>query len=152
MKEKNKFWKYKTLKQMTDQEWESLCDGCGKCCLHKLEDIGTREISISNVSFMYLDQNTCACTDYKNRQKNVSDCIKLSTENIEELSWLPHTCSYRLVFNNDDLPVWHHLITGDKNTIHEEGMSVKNYSVNEKDIKDVNEYILDWFNNNGSLF
>ena len=101
---------------------------------------------------MYLDQNTCACTDYKNRQKNVSDCIKLSTENIEELSWLPHTCSYRLVFNNDDLPVWHHLITGDKNTIHEEGMSVKNYSVNEKDIKDVNEYILDWFNNNGSLF
>ena len=152
MKEKNKFWKYKTLKQMTDQEWESLCDGCGKCCLHKLEDIDTREISISNVSFMYLDQNTCACTDYKNRQKNVSDCIKLSTENIEELSWLPHTCSYRLVFNNDDLPVWHHLITGDKNTIHEEGMSVKNYSVNEKDIKDVNEYILDWFNNNGSLF
>ena len=152
MKEKNKFWKYKTFKQMTDNEWESLCDGCGKCCLHKLEDIDTREISISNVSFMYLDQNTCACTDYKNRQKNVSDCIKLSTENIEELSWLPHTCSYRLVFNNDDLPVWHHLITGDKNTIHEEGMSVKNYSVNEKDIKDVNEYILDWFNNNGSLF
>ena len=152
MKEKNKFWKYKTFKQMTDHEWESLCDGCGKCCLHKLEDIDTGEISISNVSCMYLDQNTCACTDYKNRQKNVSDCIKLSPETIEELSWLPETCSYRLVFNNDDLPVWHHLITGDKNTIHEEGMSVKNYSVNEKDIKDVNEYILDWFNNNGSLF
>ena len=91
MKEKNKFWKYKTFKQMTDHEWESLCDGCGKCCLHKLEDIDTGEISISNVSCMYLDQNTCACTDYKNRQKNVSDCMKLSPETIKELSWLPDT-------------------------------------------------------------
>jgi len=152
MNKKNNFWKSKTLKQMTNDEWESLCDGCGKCCLHKLEDIDTGEISVSNVSCMYLDLKTCRCKDYKYRQKNVKDCIKLTPETINKINWLPNTCSYKLVLNNDDLPDWHHLISGDKNTIHERGMSVKNYSINEKDIKDVNEYILDWFNNNGSLF
>ena len=152
MVKKDNFWKSKNLKQMTNDEWESLCDGCGKCCLHKLEDIDSGEVYISKVSCMYLDQNTCTCNDYKNRHKNVSDCIKLSPENIKQINWLPDTCSYKLVLNNDDLPDWHHLITGNKNTIHEEGMSVKNYSVNEKDIKDVNEFILDWFNNNDNLF
>ena len=152
MIEKDNFWKSKTLKQMTNDEWESLCDGCGKCCLHKLEDIDTGEISVSNVSCMYLDLKTCGCMDYENRHKNVKDCIKLTPETINKINWLPNTCSYKLVLNNDDLPDWHHLLSGDKNTIHERGMSVKNFSISEKDISDVNEYILDWFNNNGSLF
>ena len=152
MVKKDNFWKSKTLKQMTNDEWESLCDGCGKCCIHKLEDIDTGEISVSNVSCMYIDLKTCGCKDYKYSHKNVKDCIKLTPETINKINWLPNTCSYKLVLNNDDLPDWHHLISGDKNTIHERGMSVKNYSINEKDIKDVNEYILDWFNNNGSLF
>tara|TARA_X000001036_G_C20056713_1_gene553267 strand:+ start:72 stop:530 length:459 start_codon:yes stop_codon:yes gene_type:complete len=152
MIEKENFWKSKTLKQMTNDEWESLCDGCGKCCLHKLEDIDTGEISVSNVSCMYLDLKTCGCMDYKHRHKNVKDCIKLTPETIDKINWLPNTCSYKLVLNNDDLPDWHHLVSGDKNTIHERGMSVKNFSISEKDISDVNEYILDWFNNNGSLF
>jgi len=146
------FWKTKSLNQMTKAEWESLCDGCGKCCLHKLEDIDTGEISISNVSCSFLDETSCRCKDYNNRQENVDDCIQLDLKNLKTLQWLPSTCAYRLIDEGKSLYDWHHLISGSSETIHEKGMSVRDYAVNESKLKNVEEYILEWFNQNGTLF
>ena len=146
------FWETKSLNQMTKVEWESLCDGCGKCCLHKLEDIDTGEISVSNVSCSFLDQTSCKCKDYKNRNENVPDCIQLDLKNLNKLDWLPSTCAYRLIDEGESLHDWHHLISGSSETIHERGMSVRDYSVNESSLKNVEEYILEWFNENGTLF
>ena len=149
---KKHFWETKSLKQMTKYEWESLCDGCGKCCLHKLEDIDTGEVSISNVACSFLDEETCNCKDYSNREKNVPDCISLDLKNIKKLQWLPETCAYRLIDEGKSLYNWHHLISGSKSTIHEYGMSVRDYSINESKLNDAEEYILEWFNKNGTLF
>ena len=146
------FWETKSLNQMTKVEWESLCDGCGKCCLHKLEDIDTGEISVSNVSCSFLDQTSCKCKDYKNRNENVPDCIQLDLKNLKKLDWLPSTCAYRLIDEGKSLHDWHHLISGSSETIHERGMSVRDCSVNESSLKNVEEYILEWFNENGTLF
>ena len=146
------FWETKSLNQMTKVEWESLCDGCGKCCLHKLEDIDTGEISVSNVSCSFLDQISCKCKDYKNRNENVPDCIQLDLKNLKKLDWLPSTCAYRLIDEGESLHDWHHLISGSSETIHERGMSVRDCSVNESSLKNVEEYILEWFNENGTLF
>ena len=152
MAEKKHFWETKSLKQMTKYEWESLCDGCGKCCLHKLEDIDTGEVSISNVACSFLDEETCNCKDYSNREKNVPDCISLDLKNIKKLQWLPDTCAYRLIDEGKSLYNWHHLISGSKSTIHEYGMSVRDYSINESKLNNTEEYILEWFNKNGTLF
>ena len=152
MAEKKHFWETKSLKQMTKYEWESLCDGCGKCCLHKLEDIDTGEVSISNVTCSFLDEETCNCKDYSNREKNVPDCISLDLKNIKKLQWLPETCAYRLIDEGKSLYNWHHLISGSKSTIHEYGMSVRDYSINESKLNNAEEYILEWFNKNGTLF
>lgn len=152
MAEKKYFWETKSLKQMTKYEWESLCDGCGKCCLHKLEDIDTGEVSISNVACSFLDEETCNCKDYSNREKNVPDCISLDLKNIKKLQWLPETCAYRLIDEGKSLYNWHHLISGSKSTIHEYGMSVRDYSINESKLNNAEEYILEWFNKNGTLF
>ena len=149
---KKYFWETKSLKQMTKYEWESLCDGCGKCCLHKLEDIDTGEVSISNVACSFLDEETCNCKDYSNREKNVPDCISLDLKNIKKLQWLPETCAYRLIDEGKSLYNWHHLISGSKSTIHEYGMSVRDYSINESKLNNAEEYILEWFNKNGTLF
>lgn len=149
---KKHFWETKSLKQMTKYEWESLCDGCGKCCLHKLEDVDTGEVSISNVACSFLDEETCNCKDYSNREKNVPDCISLDLKNIKKLQWLPETCAYRLIDEGKSLYNWHHLISGSKSTIHEYGMSVRDYSINESKLNNAEEYILEWFNKNGTLF
>lgn len=149
---KKHFWETKSLKQMTKYEWESLCDGCGKCCLHKLEDIDTGEVSISNVTCSFLDEETCNCKDYSNREKNVPDCISLDLKNIKKLQWLPETCAYRLIDEGKSLYNWHHLISGSKSTIHEYGMSIRDYSINESKLNNAEEYILEWFNKNGTLF
>ena len=152
MADKEPFWETKSLKEMSKFEWESLCDGCGKCCLHKLEDIDTGKISVSNVSCAYLDEKTCKCKDYINRQDNVPDCIELDLKKLKKLEWLPPTCAYRLIDEGKKLYDWHHLISGSSKTIHEHGMSVRDYAVNENKISDIEEYILEWFNKNGSLF
>jgi len=152
MSNSKNFWETKSLNQMTKVEWESLCDGCGKCCLHKLEDIDTGEISVSNVSCSFLDQTSCKCKDYKNRNENVPDCIQLDLKNLKKLDWLPSTCAYRLIDEGESLHDWHHLISGSSETIHERGMSVRDCSVNESSLKNVEEYILEWFNENGTLF
>jgi uncharacterized cysteine cluster protein YcgN (CxxCxxCC family) len=115
----------KPLDSMTREEWESLCDGCGLCCQIRVEDEDTGEIALSNVACRYLCLDSHRCTDYANRQKNVSDCVKVTPENVGSLNWLPHSCAYRLVYHGQPLPDWHHLICGDPNRVHQKGPSMK---------------------------
>jgi len=140
------FWRRKRLDQMTREEWESLCDGCGKCCLHKLEDEDTGEIAMTNVACGYLDLDTCRCRDYPNRQANVPDCVKLTVGNLPTLRWLPETCAYRLVHSGNDLPDWHHLVTGDREAVHRAGQSVRGNAISENEVEDIERHVTDWLN------
>jgi uncharacterized cysteine cluster protein YcgN (CxxCxxCC family) len=129
------FWKAKALAEMTTQEWESLCDGCGKCCLVGLEDEDTGEIYLTDVSCKLLDGTTCRCTDYENRKAKVPDCVKLTPENVPELSWLPRTCAYRLVNEGRELFPWHPLLTGDPESVHKANVSVRGKVRSEVGVK-----------------
>jgi uncharacterized cysteine cluster protein YcgN (CxxCxxCC family) len=127
------FWRRKRLEEMDAAEWESLCDGCARCCLNKLEDIDTGEISWTDVACRLLDGETCRCRDYGNRQGIVSDCVQLDPEAVRTLSWLPPTCAYRLVAEGRDLYWWHPLVSGDPETVHQAGVSVRGRTVSEAD-------------------
>lgn len=141
------FWEAKTLSEMTKSEWESLCDGCAKCCLHKLQDEDTDEIFYTSVACEKLDLESCRCSVYEQRLSHVPDCLDLIQESLDELSWLPGSCAYRTVAERRSLPEWHHLITGDKNSIHRAGMSVVGRAVSEKDVleDELELYIIEEF-------
>lgn len=140
------FWKRKTLEEMNRKEWESLCDGCAKCCLVKLEDEDTLAIEYTNVACRLLDCTTCQCSDYKNRKKHVPDCVKLSPKVIEEVSWMPPSCAYRLISEGKDLPDWHPLVSGETESVVAAGMSVRGRVVSEVEIEfdDICDYIVEW--------
>jgi hypothetical protein len=138
------FWETKTLAQMTKAEWESLCDGCGKCCLHKFEYEDTGEIDHTNVACRYLDLNTCRCTEYKKRHQLVEDCISLTAKLVGNLSWLPSTCAYRRLDEGKTLPRWHPLITGTRDSVHRAGVSVAGRVISEDDVDDPEDHIIDW--------
>jgi len=122
---KKNFWEEKTLQEMNSQEWESLCDGCGLCCLEKIET-EAGEVYFTDVACRLLDTKTCRCKDYSNRSKKVKDCVKLSAKNTAAFDWLPATCAYKLIHNGKDIPAWHPLISGNKESVHAAGISVKN--------------------------
>ena len=141
------FWRTKKMSEMTPHEWESLCDGCGRCCLNKLSDIDTGETVYTDVGCKLLNTQTCGCADYANRQKKVHDCVRLSWRNIRRLTWLPPTCGYVLVAEGKDLPWWHPLISGRADTVHEAGISVRGkVSASEVDVpdRDLVDYIVKW--------
>ncbi|PWW02205.1 hypothetical protein DFR52_102873 [Hoeflea marina] len=140
------FWKTKSLAQMSGDEWESLCDGCGRCCLNKLEDWDTGEIAWTNIACTLLDGHSCRCKDYGNRQATVPDCISLTVKAVGEISWLPPTCAYRLVAEGADLYWWHPLVSGDPETVHQAGVSVRGRSVPEDglDVDDYEDFLVDW--------
>lgn len=129
------FWEAKRLEQMTVQEWESLCDGCGLCCLVRFEDEETGEVIPSRVSCKLFDTNLCRCTDYEDRKKHVPDCIKLTPWNIEELEWMPKSCGYRRVWEGRGLADWHPLISGDPESVHRAGVSIRGQTINEADLE-----------------
>ncbi|MGJ8564623.1 MAG: YcgN family cysteine cluster protein [Alphaproteobacteria bacterium] len=141
-----KFWKTTPMGEMSPEQWESLCDGCGKCCCIRLEDEDTQDIYITDVACHLFDAGTCQCSDYSNRSVKVPDCVTLTPGNVEQLYWMPMTCSYRLVANGEDLPEWHHLVSGSRDTIHEAGMSVQDAVQNEKDVPedDLPHHIVIW--------
>ena len=140
------FWRRKRLAQMTRDEWESLCDGCGKCCLHKLEDADTGEIAMTDVTCGYLDLEACQCRDYANRQTNVPDCVKLTRANLPKLKWLPETCAYRLIYQGNDLPEWHQLVCGNREEVHRAGQSVRGAAVSEVEVEDIERHVTNWLN------
>ncbi len=125
------FWKTKNMAEMSPSEWESLCDNCGKCCCIRLEDEDTGDIYITDVACKLFDPQTCKCTDYPKRSQKVPDCVTLTKDNVDQLHWMPRTCAYRLVSEGKDLPDYHHLISGSRETIHEVGMSVQNAVTSE---------------------
>jgi uncharacterized protein len=133
---KQPFWRVKTLEQMTVAEWESLCDGCGLCCLVRFEDEETGEITPTWVSCKLFDGAACRCSNYAQRARHVPDCIKLTPHNIEGLAWMPPSCAYRRLWEGKDLPSWHPLVTGDPESVHEAGVSVRNLTISEASLDD----------------
>ena len=140
------YWRLKTLEEMTTSEWEALCDGCARCCLNKLEDWDTGQIVWTNVACQLLDDASCRCSDYPNRTQNVPDCIQLTPDEVRTLTWLPATCAYRLVREGQDLYWWHPLISGDPDTVHQAGVSVRGRTVSEAgiEIEDYEDHVVNW--------
>ena len=130
------FWRTKRLDEMSAQEWESLCDGCGRCCLIRFEDEDTGEIWPTRVACKLFDGDTCRCTDYANRKRHVPDCIKLTPWNIEALTWMPHSCAYRRLHEGRDLAWWHPLVSGDPATVQAAGVSMRGQTINETTLTD----------------
>ncbi|MEM0986732.1 MAG: YcgN family cysteine cluster protein [Pseudomonadota bacterium] len=143
------FWKHKSLTEMSQAEWESLCDGCAKCCLLKLEDEDSGEIAYTRLHCRLLDAETCQCSDYRNRKKKVPDCIKLTPKRIDKTDWLPSTCAYRLIHEGRDLPDWHHLVCGDRTRIHREGHSILGRTWSEDAVLEEDQiaFVVDWEGN-----
>ncbi len=123
------------MAQMSQKEWEALCDGCGKCCLNKLEDEDSGEVALTNVACRLLDDSNCRCSQYDIRHQFVPECIVMSPSNIEDhLYWMPQTCAYRLVYEGRPLEAWHPLISGTPSSVHEAGVSVKGMTVPEFEV------------------
>ncbi len=140
------FWKEKTLTQMSDTEWELLCDGCARCCLLKLQDEDTDETYFTNVSCHLLDIEACCCGDYKNRKFRVPQCLQVRKMPPEQYAWLPPTCAYRLLSENKELPEWHPLISANRQSVKQAGISVDAYAVSEEYIhpEQLEEHIIDF--------
>lgn len=138
------FWKTKTLAGMTPQEWESLCDGCAKCCLEKIQWDGTEEVEYTNVACRLLDLETCRCSNYVQRTRYVRNCVRLEPGIISELFWMPETCAYRLLAEGKDLPDWHPLVSGEPESVHWAGQSVRGRVVTEAEAGDLEDHIIDW--------
>jgi uncharacterized cysteine cluster protein YcgN (CxxCxxCC family) len=138
------FWKTKTLQEMTTEEWESLCDSCGKCCLHKLEDEDSGEVFYTSVVCYLIDLDNCHCTQYANRCQLVPDCLDLKQHNFTEFNWLPSTCAYKLLAEGEDLPDWHPLVAKGPLAIHDAGVSIRSYAMKESEVDNIEEHIIKW--------
>lgn len=147
MKQDTPFWKEKSLEEMTPEEWESLCDGCAKCCLHKIEDMDTGEVFMTDVACRLLDINTCRCMDYEHRSEIVSDCLMLTPEFLKGISWLPESCAYRSLAEGRDLAWWHPLVSGDQRTVLQAGITICGKIVPEESVNldTIEERVVDWF-------
>ena len=137
-----RFWE-KPLSQLSREEWEALCDGCGKCCLHKIEDADTGEIYPTNVACKLLDGNSCRCSNYRIRHSFVPDCMRLTAGIVDQVSWLPSTCAYRLRAAGKPLPEWHYLISGDRESVHAAGQSVRGWTISEDQAGDLEHHMVE---------
>ena len=129
-----RFWRHKTLAEMTRQEWESLCDGCGRCCLKKLQDEETGKVAYTDVACKLLDRERCRCRRYRRRHELVPDCVALDATDTSAFDWLPTTCAYRKVAAGQDLDWWHPLVSGDPDSVHRAGVSVRGRTLAERDV------------------
>jgi uncharacterized cysteine cluster protein YcgN (CxxCxxCC family) len=140
------WWNVTPLGELSPEQWEDLCDGCAKCCLHKLEDADTGEVFYTKVRCRYLDEQHCRCSDYQNRSRLVPNCISLSPDNLEQLAWLPVTCAYRLRFQGQPLPDWHPLVSGSRDSVHLAGISIRGRAVSDEYVHPdgFEEHIVNW--------
>ncbi|UYY76267.1 YcgN family cysteine cluster protein [Sphingomonas sp. R1] len=138
-----KFWEDLPLEALDRAQWEALCDGCGKCCLHKLEDEETGELFATNVACKLLDRRMGLCKDYKHRRAYVPECVRLTTRNVRDIEWLPTTCAYRLRANGEPLPEWHYLVSGDREAVHRAGESTRGWTISEDDAGDLEHHMTD---------
>jgi uncharacterized cysteine cluster protein YcgN (CxxCxxCC family) len=138
------FWKKKTLEAMTDTEWESLCDGCGRCCLHKLRDDDTDRLFFTNVACRLLDLKSCRCSRYAKRRRYVPDCVSLTPAALNEIDWLPPSCAYRRLAEGKELLWWHPLVSGDPETVHTAGVSVRGRAVDERVAGPLEDHVTLW--------
>ena len=138
------FWRRKTLEEMTPEEWESLCDGCARCCLVKLEEEDTGVVHLTRLACRLLDHATCRCGDYANRHQRMPDCVAIDPQKVRTLDWLPRTCAYRRVAEGKDLEWWHPLVSGSAETVHQAGISVRGWALNEANVapEAINRYII----------
>lgn len=137
------FWHTKSLRQMSSDEWESLCDGCGQCCRLKLEHADTGEVLTTKYACVLLDIESCRCTDYAHRKRRVPGCLRLTPEKISEMPWLPATCAYVKVARGEDLEWWHHLVSGSPETVHEAGISVRGKVRSECELDEVEDLVVE---------
>ena len=144
MSEAPPFWKTVPFEQMSAAQWESLCDGCGRCCLHKLRDDDTDELSFTDVSCRLLDTKTCQCRKYETRRDWVPDCVSLTPASLREIDWLPPSCAYRRVSEGKDLAAWHHLVCGDRDAVHRAGVSVRGRAIDERRAGMLEHHIVEW--------
>jgi uncharacterized cysteine cluster protein YcgN (CxxCxxCC family) len=140
------FWKIKKLADMTAEEWESLCDGCGKCCLHKLEDEDTGKIVFTNVTCKLINLKTCRCTRYNERTQLVAECLDLKQYDFAQYNWLPSTCAYRLVNDGKELPAWHPLLSGSTASVKRAGVSISSYAIKESVAMNLEDHVIEWLN------
>lgn len=140
------FWETTSLAEMTPAQWESLCDGCARCCLHKLEDADTGEVYYTGVRCRYLDEDSCRCSDYANRSRLVPNCLDLQQEDVGALHWLPATCAYRLLAEGKPLFDWHPLVSGSCDSVHEAGISIRGRAVSDEFVHPdgYDEHIIHW--------
>jgi uncharacterized cysteine cluster protein YcgN (CxxCxxCC family) len=138
------FWKAKRLEEMTAAEWESLCDGCGRCCLHKLRDEESGALSFTNVACRLLDLYSCRCSDYAARRRRVPDCVQLSPRALGEIDWLPPSCAYRRLAEGRELAWWHPLVSGDPESVHRAGVSVRGRALSETRAGALEDHVADW--------
>lgn len=136
------FWE-KPLAELDRGQWEALCDGCGRCCVHKLEDADTGLLYATNVACALLDRRNGRCTDYAHRKRRVADCVVLDRASLQSLDWLPETCAYRLRAAGEPLPDWHHLISGSRETVHHVGQSTRGWTVSEADVDELEDHVVD---------
>ncbi len=140
------FWRAKKLHEMSPAEFESLCDGCGKCCLHKLEDEDNGDVYYTKVACKFLSHDSCQCQVYAERQQHVPDCVTLTPESVKDTYWLPETCAYRLIDEGIPLFDWHPLVSGDPDSVHKAGMSVAGQVIHEDSVNpdDLEDYVVRW--------
>jgi len=140
------FWKNRPLDDLNPEEWEALCDGCGRCCLVKLEDFDSDEVYFTSLACELLDTESCRCGNYSQRFEKVADCIQLSADNIESINWLPSTCAYRLRHEGEPLPEWHPLVSGNPESVREAGISVSGRVTSEAHVHpdSLEEHIVHW--------
>jgi hypothetical protein len=138
------FWKTKSLQEMTRDEWESLCDGCGRCCLHKLRHEDDNSLTFTNIACRLLDLETCRCTDYARRQRRVPDCVSLTPETLQEIDWLPPSCAYVRLRDGKPLAWWHPLVSGDPDTVHQAGVSIRGRAISERWAGRLEDHAVAW--------